>query len=174
MSDHAMESMWKIVFALFNIVLLPLLYLLLRPIIEELVDRWKFRRTKAIKLLGQWKDKKGFVYNMTALLFLEPCEFRDGDHTVKGMIESELIEAPKEFSERYTTYPLGSIAFETVKGHCDKKLVLNLTTEAITDKVLLTPCTYTITIKDRRTFTGTSAEIGDGSMGKWEGTVRVR
>ena len=174
MSDHALESLWKIVFALFNIVLLPLLYLLLRPIIEELVDRWKFRRTKAIKLLGQWRDKNGFFYNMTALLILEPSEYKDGDHTVKGMIESELIGSPKEFAEMYTRYPVGSIAFEIVKGHCDKKLVLHLTTEATTDKVLVTPCTYTITIKDRRTFTGTSTQIGDGSTGEWEGTARVR
>lgn len=175
MSDHAVETLWKIAFALVNIVLLPLLYLLLKPLIEDLVERWKYRRTKAIRLTGQWHDKDGYVYNMTALLYLEPCEHKEGDHNVKGLIESKLIEYPSTFAEKYPKYPHGSIAFEIVTGYFDKNLVLHLTTEAITDRILLSPCTYVINIsKDRNNFNGTSTQIGTGSQGSWKGSAYVR
>ena len=175
MGNVAEETIWKIVLAVFTIVLLPLLYSLLKPVIEELVDRWRYRRTKAMRLVGKWKDKCGYVYHMTALLYLEPCEHTNEDHEVTGMIESEIIAFPDEFAEKYPKYPHGSIAFEIVRGHCDKKLVLQMTTQATTDTVLVPLCTYTISIsKDRKSFTGTSCEIGTGRMGEWEGTARVR
>jgi hypothetical protein len=182
MSDQAVETMWKIVLALFNVVLLPVLLMLLKPFIEDLVNRWKFRRTRAVSLRGRYSDDRGFVYNMTAFLYLARCEHLGDDYEVKGMIESELLEFPEDFARNHPTYPAGSTAFEVVAGRCESRLVnrrrcfvLIFSTVAITNPILVSRCSYHITIPDGGgEFEAVLAILPNCVPAMWTGTAQVR
>lgn len=181
MWDLSSENRQKIIVSLFTIVLLPVLAIIVTYIVEIILEKLRYLRRKSAKLIGEWSDKKGFSYYLTAYLFLEPCINRREDRRVRGFIESELVAAPPSFLTDYPKLPIGSKGFEIVSGHLDRDWVLHLTTEHTSHSILITSSVYTIAlVKCRRFFArrnrykGNTVEIGTGEQGECKGEAILR
>lgn len=181
MWELSAESGQKIIVSLFNIVLLPVLAIIVTFIVEIILEKLRYLQRKSVKLIGEWKDKKGFSYSLTAYLFLEPCLDRREDRIVRGFIEWELVAAPSSFFEKFPGLPISSKGFEIVCGRLNRKWVLHLDTEFTSDPNLISSNVYTITLVKRRRFfarrnrfEGNSVEIGKVERGECSGEAIVR